>query len=539
MVGDVTCETVTGGTDSYTVNISFTGGGNDMFTIVPNAGEISGLDCQCEGTIPPPPGDLIISELSFNPCADQGADGDCEYFVITNNGNTQMDISGYAINNGFTFIFPGGTTIDPGQSIAVGISADCPLATFDITGGWSGSMSNSNNETLDIIDASGMLIGSFTYNGSLGDGNCMAQCFDNTATPSECESTVFAEPVFDCPDLMLNFAADCDDMDATTGNDVVQADCTCAGIPFDCPTEMASFGDPCDDGDETTLNDIIQNDCTCLGTVPPPPGDIIITELSYNPCGAQGADGDCEYIVIQNNSAADIDLTGWAIGSGTSFAFPAGTILTVGQSLSIGTSDNCPVATFDLVALDGALGNSGETILILDDAGAIISSYNYDNSIANGDCMAFCFDDLGNASSCESSVYGEPMYDCPALMAFIGDSCDDNNEMTVMDEVQQDCTCVGIIPTFDCPDDMANLGDTCDDGNADTVGDIITLGGDNPDFDNTGTIVVTSIPEGTDLIFTITSINGCTFDINVPSPLCDPEPTDCEPNSGNFPWNGQ
>ena len=141
--------------------------------------------------------------------------------------------------------------------------------------------------------------------------------------------------------------------------------------------------------------------------------------------------------------------------------------------------------------------------------------------------MAQCFDAMATPFSCESSIFGEPVFDCPTQMQNVGDDCDDNNEMTVNDEVLEDCSCAGVIPTFECPDLMLDLGDTCDDGIASTVSDIIILGADNPDFDESGTIVITAIPEGTDLVFTITSANGCSFDINVPSPDCEPVPLDC------------
>ncbi len=103
----------------------------------------------------------------------------------------------------------------------------------------------------------------------------------------------------DCDDNNANIGArqtpgtGCDDGDATTENDVIQADgCSCAGIvpdpcankggdadgdgvcrDDDCDDNNANIGarqtpgTSCDDGDATTENDVIQGDgCSCAGT---------------------------------------------------------------------------------------------------------------------------------------------------------------------------------------------------------------------------------------------------------------------------------
>ena len=287
-------------------------------------------------------------------------------------------------------------------------------------------MGNSDAEFLFLSDSLGTLVGTFTYDTNIADGDCMAQCFDNSgASPvaSSCLPSVYAEP--DCPDLMLSIGNPCDDMDDATGNDVVQADCTCAGVAYDCPDINAFAGDSCDDNDITTIMDQVQADCSCAGMPLGAPGQIIITELTFNPCPEQGDDGDCEYIIIQNNGATDIDLTGWSITNALDYSFPDGTIITAGQSLSIGSSNECIVATFDLDdGWSGSLSNSNnETIIISDSTGTVISTYIYDANIADGDCMAQCFDASGNPSSCQSSIFGDPVFDCTDLMANIGGSC--------------------------------------------------------------------------------------------------------------------
>jgi len=71
----------------------------------------------------------------------------------------------------------------------------------------------------------------------------------------------------------------CDDGDACTINDVIDADCNCSGIIADedkdgvcdvndlCPgIDNAIINTPCDDGDPQTSNDKYSADCKCVGT---------------------------------------------------------------------------------------------------------------------------------------------------------------------------------------------------------------------------------------------------------------------------------
>ena len=103
----------------------------------------------------------------------------------------------------------------------------------------------------------------------------------------------------DCNDNNPNISRPsdaCDDGNANTTDDVIQADCSCVGTmlpPVDpcataggdtdgdgvCANEdcndnnpnISRPGDACDDGNANTTNDVIQADCSCLGTSTPPP----------------------------------------------------------------------------------------------------------------------------------------------------------------------------------------------------------------------------------------------------------------------------
>ena len=100
------------------------------------------------------------------------------------------------------------------------------------------------------------------------------------------------EEIKDCPNLNADIGDSCDDGDANTTNDVVRADCTCAGTPIpppppavDCPTLNANIGDACNDGNANTINDVVQANCTCAGTPvgpPPPPPAVDCPTLNAN-----------------------------------------------------------------------------------------------------------------------------------------------------------------------------------------------------------------------------------------------------------------
>ena len=60
----------------------------------------------------------------------------------------------------------------------------------------------------------------------------------------------------------------CDDLDSTTGNDVILSDCSCAGQLIDCqgnPGGSALPGQDCDDGDPNTSGETWDANCNCTG----------------------------------------------------------------------------------------------------------------------------------------------------------------------------------------------------------------------------------------------------------------------------------
>ena len=132
-------------------------------------------------------------------------------------------------------------------------------------------------------------------------------------------------------------------------------------------------GDSCDDGDANTINDTVQADCSCAGEVP---GCTDPTACNFDP-NADTDDGSCEF-------------------------------LSCAGCTDSGACNFDPTATID----DGSCE-------FLSCAGCTDpTACNFDNTATIED------------NSCE----------------FPGDSCDDGNPNTVLDELQPDCSCAGLIP---------------------------------------------------------------------------------------------
>ena len=128
-------------------------------------------------------------------------------------------------------------------------------------------------------------------------------------------------------------------------------------------------------------------------------GQVYISELSYNPAGCTGSDTDCEYVVVTNDGAAAVDISGWDIQNGISYTFPGAlnsgtTVLPAGGSLTVGKGA-CTNFTFDIVDNFGALGNGGETVELNDGSGVINSVTYASGNGGNGDGDALGYDNTG------------------------------------------------------------------------------------------------------------------------------------------------
>ncbi len=93
---------------------------------------------------------LVISEIFYNP---PGPSEDQEFIELTNISDVQIDLSNLSFTAGITYTFPLNTTLPA--------NAQLILTPADYTG----SLDN-DGETLTLVDATGAIIESFTYNDS-------------------------------------------------------------------------------------------------------------------------------------------------------------------------------------------------------------------------------------------------------------------------------------------------------------------------------------------------------------------------------------
>ncbi|MDO5656575.1 MAG: DUF5689 domain-containing protein [Flavobacteriaceae bacterium] len=299
--------------------------------------------------------------------------------------------------------------------------------------------------------------------------------------------------VFDCPELGANIGDACDDGDDTTENDVVTADCGCAGTPippvFDCPELGLNIGDACDDGDDTTENDVVTADCGCAGT-PVIVGEICGSETfdlaeitsSYSNGSFVGNNGITWTYVASRNENGDANNSG-IDGNAIMLRRLSDNSKITSGTISGGISD------FSVKLYKGFTGSGNRQVeLFINDISYGVSEpfNDFDEHIFTvtdiniaGDFVLEIRNITGNQVILDNITWTcgpAETFDCPELGANIGDACDDNDETTENDVVTEDCGCAGtpIPPVFDCPELGANIGDACDDGDDTTENDVVT-----------------------------------------------------------------
>ena len=75
-------------------------------------------------------------------------------------------------------------------------------------------------------------------------------------------------------------------------------------------------------------------------------GPVTITELMYNPTGANA---NLQYVEVQNQTAATVDVSGWQFSQGVTYTFPAGTTLAPYEAVTIvhfALTDTASLAAF-------------------------------------------------------------------------------------------------------------------------------------------------------------------------------------------------
>lgn len=306
---------------------------------------------------------VVINEILADPgsVVDANCDGiadstDDEFVEIVNVGPGSFDLSNATLEdaNGEVFTFPAGTVVDELDAVVVfsngtavldgsasGVAPWCVnvtnRATIFVAGG-SLSMNNSG-DTVIVRDAGGTILDEYAYGTAANDDQSIVRNLELIGTDFVKHSTVGTGEL------------------ASPGS---MADITRFQIP-DGKTTIP--GGDCDSASEAS--------------------GLVINEFLTN---APGTDDGFEWVELYNGSGGTVDLSGWAIASGTSSfsagdPFPGGTTLPAGGYLVIAQS--AKVSGGDVVNAGWSLGNA--------------------TSSSDGVRLEDC-----NGSVADTVIYGEP-----------------------------------------------------------------------------------------------------------------------------------
>jgi len=383
-------------------------------------------ECICAGVEPIDLGCTNNLACNFNPLALVN-DGSCEF-----PGDLCDDLNNNTFNDSYN-----ADCICAGTSFGCTLSSACnydPLAGID------------NGSCLfptDACDDGNSMTENDAYNNEcVCVGTEIAGitgCMTVTACNYNAEATIDDGSCFSQGDS-------CNDNDVTTDNDIVNADCICIGEDNGfiggcmdmnaCNFNMSatiddgscySIGDACDDGDIFTINDLIGADCICAGeAVEIVEGCTIAQACNYNP-NANFDDGSCEL----PGSPCDDD------NANTLFDALNANCECVG--IASGCMDNTACNYDELAAFDdGSCIYPGATC---DDGDA-----NTINDIlnANCECAGEVIEVLGCISA-DACNYNAAANTDDGSCYFVGDPCDDGNVNTSNDVYNANCQCEGVV----------------------------------------------------------------------------------------------
>ncbi len=339
------------------------------------------------------------------------------------------------------------------------------------------------------------------------DDNC--NC---AGTPTACTGIGDMDGDGICSDL------DCDDNNPDLGSNADDMDCD--GLPgnIDCDDNDASIayqpGDACDDGNPATYGETIQADCSCGGGATEPASacaaiqgtsddveqypdgnmDINSSDLELVneprrgaqivglrfsglniPQGAQIVGAYIQFTVDESNNDDPCSLTIYGEASDNAALF-SNTSFELSNRPRTGASVSWSPASWLAV---GAAGDAQRTVDISPVIQEIVNRSGYTPSSS----VAILIEGAGRrvAESVDGDPAGAPQlcidyfdtpanYDCPALSAYIGNSCDDGDNTTVNDMVDAGCNCAGTPTACTGIGDMDGDGICadvdCDDNNA-------------------------------------------------------------------------
>ena len=300
--------------------------------------------------------DLVITEIMYNPCDAQGNNNNYEFVELYNNGAAALDVGEAEFVQGFGYKFPAGASIAPDEYVIVARNpesfADLTAAGKQVFGPFdTGSLSN-GGEDIGIVDRAGILLDHVDYddnnqwdtNAETADGGCASlELYDTSVDNSGSENN----------DVHLHWYSSCTDH-----------------------------------GTPAAPNDVD----TCLSAT------LVINEIGYNPCAAQGA--GYQFVELVNIGTGTADLSGATFTQGLTYEFPAGTSIAPEEFLIVAVEPALFVDGVDVPAGAQVLGpataldTTAGTVELKDSAGNLVDNVDYTGentqaTQANGGCSTY------------------------------------------------------------------------------------------------------------------------------------------------------
>jgi hypothetical protein len=275
---------------------------------------------------------VVINEINYNP--PEGAS--LEFVELYNPDAAPVPMGGWSFARGIHFIFPEGSFLPPNGYLVLcqnreEVARKFGLPLDALLGNFTGSLDN-GGETLTLIDATGAVVDSLQYD---------------------------------------------DDAPWATGADGAgpSLERICASFDSGHP---GNWNAP-PGGNPTPLAPNHMTQC-------PPPSipapKIAINEIHYHP--VNDADAKEEFVELRNNTAASINLKGYAFSAGIDFQFKDDQILEPGKLLVVARDRDALRAArqIDNVVgnFQGQLSNDGERITLVDPSGNLADSVRYGDS---------------------------------------------------------------------------------------------------------------------------------------------------------------
>ncbi|MFM1932153.1 MAG: hypothetical protein RL226_1456, partial [Bacteroidota bacterium] len=433
-------------------------------------------DCTCAGTLQTPTNSLIITAVFDGPLSG-GIPKGVELYALADITDLSTFGIGSASNGGGTdgieFTFPA-VSLTAGSYIFVTSDATSAQVFFESSAtnfNAGGAMGINGDDAIELFEF-GQVIDTFGEINVLGTGtaweyldgwavrNCNVPASGAVFTVSDW--TFSGINVFDGVTTVNSAGA--------TPMPVAAYQTTCPSVIPGCTNNTACNynanateddgscilpGAACNDNNAFTVNDLIDATCACVGTPVTLCSPIVWTSvdvaLSTGTTGGTFVENNGVYTVngyCGSGCAQPVET--WLVSNGFDFSTATSTQFLLDLTESFGVTD---LELLYATEFDGTPANSTwypiSTFTTSTDASIDLSvvigeptiflGFRYMDDGADG-YSSWSILQNGFAGDCPTNI---TVYDCPTLNANFGSPCDDLNTLTTNDVIQTDCTCAG------------------------------------------------------------------------------------------------